>query len=645
VKARRPSALTLVTCALLVLLPTLAVLQYRWVGQVADAERERRPRILRTAAFQFREEFDGEIVRAATGLRIDATTVREGAWYRFGDRYENWSESAGEPRIVANVFLIDAEEDGTVRIRRWNATSHQFEDSPWTGTLADWRPQFQAQHDAFIDRRPIERLPGMREDDTLIALPLLNVGPRQPLRDGERPRPVFGFTVLQLDLPFIVEQWLPQLVERHFRDAAEGDNYRVSVLRGLDSSQVVYASDASAPTDPSAADAAEPLHGAFLGGPLFRRGPGDDRDARRGTENRRDGDGRSDDERRDGDGRAGRERRDEDGGRRPFDVLRGAIDGGGPASVQARLSDRPPARWTMLLQHERGSLEAAVAATQRRNLGISFGILLLLSLTVGLLAATSRKAERLGRQQMEFVAGVSHELRTPVAVLRSAGENLSQGVVASKERVRQYGEMIETEARRLGDMVERVLLYAGIESGLGMARRESLAPSELIASAVEAASSTLPEARIERAIAENLPPVLGDAAALRSAVQNLIVNAVKYGSRDGWVGIRAERNAGGRRDEVRIAVSDHGAGIDARDLPHIWEPFYRGHSATAQQVHGNGLGLSLVKRIVTAHGGRVSVDTEPGAGSTFTIALPVAEQTALTSESPAVQPIEGAARS
>ena len=124
--------------------------------------------------------------------------------------------------------------------------------------------------------------------------------------------------------------------------------------------------------------------------------------------------------------------------------------------------------------------------------------------------------------------------------------------------------------------------------------------------------------QVHRDIALDLPPVIGDANALRSAVQNLIANAVKYGGRDHWVGIRAEHVRDRRHGEVRITVSDHGNGIDAAELPHIFEPFYRGADAVAQQIHGNGLGLSLVRRIIEAHGGKVSATSRPGAGSAFT---------------------------
>ena len=268
-----------------------------------------------------------------------------------------------------------------------------------------------------------------------------------------------------------------------------------------------------------------------------------------------------------------------------------------------------------------------MAGARKRNLALSFGVLMLLTVSIGLLTTSSRRAQRLARLQMEFVAGVSHELRTPVAVIKSAAENLSQGVVGNAERVKRYGQMIEGEARRLGEMVERVLQYTGIESGLGYGVRTPLAPQEIVESAI---GNVLPllgpdKVIIERQIPDTLPPVMGDAAALRSAVQNLVANAVKYGGADRWVGIKADHVRDGRAPEVRITVSDHGPGIPANELPHIFDPFYRGGDAVAQQIHGNGLGLSLVKRIVTAHGGHVSVVTRPGTGTAFTIALPAAE--------------------
>jgi signal transduction histidine kinase len=554
------------TAALLVLLPTLAVLQYRWVGQVSAAERDRMQQNLRVAAAQFRDEFDLEIGRTILGLQVGPVTARDGSSDRYSEAYDTWLNTAAHPQIVSSIFLIDAEAR-RLRVRAWQPATHMFAAVEWPPVLQKWRPELEQEFASFNAGQLPERRSPFRDDDGLLAAPLraLELNPVP----GSRPQtvtPVFGFTVIALDLPFIREQVLPDLARRHFTHT-EGDMYRVAVLGSDDTA--IYQSDPAMPIDVAHADATERFFG-FRGGPPFRGRPAD-------------------------------------------------------GSADTRRNDS--GRWRLIAQHQSGSLEAAVAGIRRRNLAVSFGVLLLLSVSVALLTLSSRRAHRLAQQQMEFVAGISHELRTPVAVIRSAAENLSQGVVGNADRVKRYGVMLESEARRLGEMVERVLQYAGIESGLGLGARTPLAPEEIVASAIDSAIPLLGPDRVDvhRDIADGLPPVIGDAAALRSAVQNLIANAVKYGGRDRWVGVRIEQARERRRPVVRIIVSDHGPGIAASDLPHIFEPFYRGADAMARQVHGNGLGLSLVKRIVAAHGGHVSVSTQPGSGSTFTIILPAAD--------------------
>jgi signal transduction histidine kinase len=591
---KRPSGLTLLTAALLVLLPALAVLQYRWVGQVSAAERDRMERNLRVGAYQFRQAFDSELGRT-TLLQVGSTTVRQGAVERYNDRYEAWLNTSVHPRMIANIYLVDS-ENGALRFRRWNAETRTFDAAPWPPLVEKFHDQFEAERREFEKGRD-RRLPVFR-DDALLVYPVRNFdGPRMPSQGGTVPgggpgpdprrATPFGFTVIELNLDYVTKEMLPDLAQRHFAHTA-GDSYRVAVTTADKPPRVIYRSDPGAPTDPARADATESLFGrdqlAFFRGP---RGTNDSRQT----------------------------------------ITVNVIEGeqGTPSVVRPELPDS--GRWRLLVQHQSGSLEAAVGQVRRRNLAISFGVLLLLTFSVGMLTVSSRRAERLARQQMEFVAGVSHELRTPVAVIKSAAENLSQGVVGSVDRVKRYGSMIESEARRLAEMVERVLQYAAIESGLGDGSRTALAPEEIIQGAIDSSMPLLApdNVQVHRDIALNLPPVVGDAAALRSAVQNLIANAVKYGGHDHWVGIRAEHVPGRRHGEVRISVSDHGKGIEPAELPHIFEPFYRGADAVAQQIHGNGLGLSLVRRIVEAHGGRVSATSRPGAGSSFTITLPAAD--------------------
>jgi two-component system, OmpR family, phosphate regulon sensor histidine kinase PhoR len=213
---------------------------------------------------------------------------------------------------------------------------------------------------------------------------------------------------------------------------------------------------------------------------------------------------------------------------------------------------------------------------------------------------------------------------TPVSVIGAAAENLADGLVVDPSRVKQYGARIQTESRRLGDTVERVLLYAGIEAGHAVGHRTPLAVGTLVSDAIAASRSAIADAgvTVDVDIPDGVPPVLVDAPALRSCVANLIVNAIKYGGADRRVRVTASAGQGRKGPEVRVAVADQGLGIPASDLPHIFEPFYRGKEAQARQIHGNGLGLSIVKGIVEAHGGRVSVQTAAGAGSTFVVHLP-----------------------
>ncbi|HEX5109101.1 MAG TPA: HAMP domain-containing sensor histidine kinase [Vicinamibacterales bacterium] len=597
---KRPSGLSLLAGALLLLMPALAVLQFRWVGQVSDAEQERMRRNVEIAAQQFRESFSQEVGRAWAEVQVRAAAVRDSNWEAYADRYDQWSKEATHPGLVRNVYIVVA-EGGQPVARRWDPEARTFAPIPWPATLEPWKADFAAELEDFNTGfnaaqafPPDQRPPRFQSQDALVYGPLRGQVTTN-LRGGFNPDTgsrrlttelAFGYTVLELNVQYIRETFLPDLVQRHF---THGDSYRVSVIDSDNPKDVIYRSDPNAAVAAGQADTCQGVFPRFGFGPP-RNAPPPGRDARPATLE-----------------------------------LCGALNN--PALAARAGIDELPGRWRLLVQHQSGSLETAVSGARRRNIALSFGVLLLLTLSIGLLTVTSRKAQRLAEQQIEFVAGVSHELRTPVAVIRSAAENLSQGVVGNTERVKRYGQMIEGEARRLGEMVERVLQYAGIESGLGLGARTSLDPAQIIQSAVDSAIPLLgPESvDIHRDVPESLPPVMGDAAALRSAVQNLVANAVKYGGPDRWVGIRAEHVQEHRRSEVRISVSDHGSGIPASELPHIFEPFYRGGDALARQIHGNGLGLSLVKRIVAAHGGRVTVETKAGVGSSFSITLPAAQ--------------------
>jgi len=245
------------------------------------------------------------------------------------------------------------------------------------------------------------------------------------------------------------------------------------------------------------------------------------------------------------------------------------------------------------------------------------------------LIITSMRAQRLAKLPMDFVTAVSHELRTPLTVISSAAENIAHGVVEGKPQLEQYGAVIGNQARKLFEMVEQILLFAAIREGH---QRYTLRPIEVTDILDAALTSTAglvrtAQFRVEQNIEPNLPQILGDISALSQCLQNLITNALKYGKEQRWIGIEARLAAHGiSAKEIQISVSDRGIGIDSGELPHVFEPFYRSPSVMAAQIHGTGLGLPLAKSIVAAMKGRITVHSEPGNGSTFTLHLPYIEQ-------------------
>jgi signal transduction histidine kinase len=206
--------------------------------------------------------------------------------------------------------------------------------------------------------------------------------------------------------------------------------------------------------------------------------------------------------------------------------------------------------------------------------------------------------------------------------MRSAAVNLADGVVDDEARVKQYGDLVRREGVRLTDLVEQILEFAGLQSGERSLARRAVNISDVLRDVAAAAHAAArgPTPAIDLWIDEGLPAVLGDEAALRRVFQNLVGNAVKYGADAGWVGIHARLAAG----HVEVAVRDRGIGIAPEDQERIFDPFYRAPDVVSAQIQGAGLGLSLVRRIVDAHGGRSGVESAPRKGSVFTVTLPIA---------------------
>jgi signal transduction histidine kinase len=276
--------------------------------------------------------------------------------------------------------------------------------------------------------------------------------------------------------------------------------------------------------------------------------------------------------------------------------------------------------WHLLVRRRDGGLARVVASARRRNLAVSAGILLILISAVAILLYLLRRADRLREQQTEFVAAISHELNTPVTALRSAGENLKDGIITDPAKLARYGETIVKESARLGDMIAQVLEFAGMRARRDRGANEPVDIGSVIEEAVAQSRWVIDgdSVRVETNIQPDLPRPLGDSRALTRAVQNLVANAIRHGGSGGWVGVRAYREG---NSKIAISVEDRGPGIDSRDAAHLFEPFYRGRGTSA--VRGSGLGLTIVQQVVAAHGGAIEVQRRRREGAAFTMTLPL----------------------
>jgi two-component system, OmpR family, sensor histidine kinase SenX3 len=282
-----------------------------------------------------------------------------------------------------------------------------------------------------------------------------------------------------------------------------------------------------------------------------------------------------------------------------------------------------PGIWELDIARKGMTLAAAFERKRRLDLLASLAVETLLLGAIVFLVIAARRMQRLADHKMQFVAGVSHELRAPVSAIAMLSRNQADGMVTSPERVKQYGELIHEQCRRLNEMVEQTLKYSGIHSNLRRPVQREVDLRRLIEDVLGDRREELARGgfQMEIAIGADLPKIVGDAQWLRTAIDNLLSNAQKYGDGGHWIRVSASYAAD--RQEVRISVQDRGAGIDPADRDEIFEPFCRGRAAAAAQIPGSGLGLSLVRSAAEAHNGSVTLVSEPGRGSTFTLHLPV----------------------
>lgn len=278
--------------------------------------------------------------------------------------------------------------------------------------------------------------------------------------------------------------------------------------------------------------------------------------------------------------------------------------------------------WRVALYQPQGLSPRDMVRRQAAIFMAAFALLLVV-IVLGL-AATYRLVRReseMARLKSDFVANVSHDLKTPLSLIRMFAETLEMNRVPDEASRREYYGVITRESERLTRLIDNVLDFSRIEGGR---QRYDIAPAvvePLIHEVLEAFRYPLAQQgfKLDVQIDPDVPEVPLDQAAVKQALANLVDNAIKYSGDRRRLAVAARR-AGA---ELRIEVADEGVGIPSGEMERIFEKFYRIGRSETQSRRGSGVGLALVKHIVEAHGGRVTVDSRPGEGSRFTMHLPL----------------------
>jgi signal transduction histidine kinase len=294
--------------------------------------------------------------------------------------------------------------------------------------------------------------------------------------------------------------------------------------------------------------------------------------------------------------------------------------------------DRPLSNWRAGIGLKNTNLEALARDSFLHSAGATFLVLVVLLFGMALtIRATDREA-RLAQAKSNFVANVSHELKTPLSLLSLFSEILELGRVKNEEKKLEYYRIIRHESLRLNKMIDNILDFSKIEAGRKTYNFADGDMAEVIENVLSSYRYQIINSGfdVKTNIPACLPPVLIDHDAMAQAISNLLDNAIKYSGDVKQLSITTQTI----RSQLSVEIVDQGIGIPRAEQAKIFEKFYRVGNGLVHDVKGSGLGLSLVKHIIEAHKGTISVESDVGKGSRFRILLPLARRGADAQESP-----------
>ena len=622
-----------------VTLTLLAYFQIAWIGQVRDTQHETMLNSLRNSMRLFEWSCQRDLSQFLTAFQEELPTNGKDGVQPYLDRYSYWRESFAHSAVVDRVLVYDSPRPGEGQLLELNFAKRRLESSNWSGHLIDLRyrldePAFRA---AKYDGAQSHSTWVLHLDSSALVRAAPGLGRERTSAGGEGMSEAAVYLIIMLDMHYLSEHLLPEMVDQYFAGPDGEKLYDVAVL--VDGGPYFLY---RVPRDRSAVS---PRDMVAEGGKyfLYRSGNSIDAGWLRAADSRRrlmadvrippptakhlelTAAGLS--------GPASANLPDasislpadvaEPGGSNPDSDGRPHHGLGDATRTQVVLPEGGALALEIVAKHVAGSLERVVLRQQQVDLAMGSGVLLLLAVAMMLVVVASSRAARLAEMRMDFVAGVSHELRTPLSAIGTMGQNMADGLVASREKVVTYGELIRDNAGRLTKMVEETLQLSAIKAGKKRFRLGEVDVASAVAEAVAHARPMIERAGFELVLDESheLPLVRADPDALQQSLTNLLSNALKYGLKGRWVKIETIESMGDGGREVQIRIHDRGEGVPPSEARHIFEPYFRGAAAANSIAPGSGLGLRLARDLVEGMGGKLTLQSEMGRGSVFTIHL------------------------
>jgi signal transduction histidine kinase len=288
--------------------------------------------------------------------------------------------------------------------------------------------------------------------------------------------------------------------------------------------------------------------------------------------------------------------------------------------------DRPFSNWKASIGLKNTNLDDLARNSFLHSAGATVLVLIFLLAGIALtIRATDREA-RLAQAKSNFVANVSHELKTPLSLLNLFSEILELGRVDDEEKRNEYYKIIRHESLRLNKVIDNILDFSKIEAGRKSYNFADGDMAEVIDNVLASYRYQIVNSGfdVQTNIQASLPPVSIDREAMAQAISNLVDNAIKYSGEVKQLSIKTET----RGTDLSIQIADSGIGIPRAEQAKVFEKFYRVGNGLVHDVKGSGLGLALVKHIIEAHKGTISVESDVGKGSRFTILLPLSRKAA-----------------